>query len=1413
VTNKARLAAALKAIPPGTRGSIAPQSSGYGRISPVQSESYYNNPYQGSYGPFFPREPGVFSDGAFGPMPPIQPVPVDQPPDGSNFPDPRYWQPRPGWNLPTPPGSEGLKLASFDQLKVLSERYSVARACIDLRQEEIRGLSWQIGMTKDAAKHYQGSNSLMKDFGKRAAEATAFFRQPDPGYWNFDSFLNSLLEEILVYDSLCLVFRPKYGAKFGLGGRGLLGSNLDSIRLVSGPTIRPLIDMHGDTPLPPNPAYQQYLYGVPRSDYLTLMRGSDIDDYGLTGSQVGEYASDMMLYAPYWTRRESPYGFPPVERALLPIVSGLQKQEFQLDYFKEGSVPAIYISPGDPNITPTQIKELQDALNGIAGDPAYHLKVVVLPPGSKVEPQRAVDLSDGFDLLVQTQVCMAFDVQPIELGILPNIGGGSSQQSGPSGAAVRLGSMEARDIKSRKSTKPLLQFLSDIFNMVLQDICGQKDMQFQFEGLADDEDKQAITELGVEQVQNGIASIDEIRDRLDMPPWGLTETSEPVVFTAQGPIPFSMAPQLILAAQQGANGGNNSGSSKPKSNNRTQSTNSGQRSSNSGAPRTKQPAIRQGGQTKPNGSHPAPVSPHRESLTPAHSAASGAIQSSTPRTGGTTSRSSVAGSRKKAVEAEFGALKRHLRKGRLISTWEPEHIDERALSMIAEDVAKGVLIDVAVDRAAMFVSQDYIEGFVVEEPDVLGKADTQWPGWEHDLGLVGAYKHEIGEAFKTADVKAGDIRKDAAMGRMFVDNSTLRSLIAEEVHGTFLNVLEPLWTEAWDLGYEAAKSLATGGDPDFTVKYEGEALDNFVDTEGQHWLDQIARTGLKNADARAEVIARTEVARAMNAAAIQAYRDFGVTHKHLLIAPDDRCDICKDAEDEGVIPLDAIFPSGGLGGPFHPNCRCVPAPDGVDLEPPQAHIGKAEEDPSMVAFILYRSFSGDKEVFLLQKRGEDMNNPHTWGMPGGTSHSGETPAETAWRESQEEMGDLPVGMINGHFHERKNDRDIFVFLIDVPAPFTPLMNGSTPNETSGYGWFTRKEIKHLKLQPNFEEQWKNINWDAVGKHVSVTENGEMLTTKPQDDELYPAGARWPYPHRSDGAENPHYGTAETPEPPSRNPSQNTPAPSQPKDNMWDGPSSQVYETDETDEFPKRRTRNQGPKKNPSQEPAMPQNTDGGTNGGGESVGSRTGVPPGGKAAPVPAVGSVPARTPKPMSPRSTPPEVFDPAENVATEDENGNIAYYPVPQKKVKGTGGPSDYSDANPVDPEHVLNLMRSNFPEKALEWVRRARWVGPVNVPWERVDVQDIDKWASSHQPEAVNRFAKEIQAGSGHTNPSILIQDNDSPKAIIIDGHHRALARKKLGKPVLAYLGMIDPKDRLAAEETHSLQVHQGASPENR
>ena len=847
-----------------------------------------------------------------------------------------------------------------------------------------------------------------------------------------------------------------------------------------------------------------------------------------------------------------------------------------------------------------------------------------------------MDLADSFDTLVQTQVCMQLDIMPDELGLLPNIGGAGSGGSA-NASAVRFAAAGARDPKTRKSTKPLLMTLCSIANYIIQDICGQQDMQFSFEGLQDDEDKQAITTLGVEQVQNGIASIDEVRERLDMAPWGLEETSEPVVFTAQGPIPFSMAPQLIAAMQGAGPAG--------------QGTNSGQRTPSSRS-RTSQPSVRRGGQTKPNGSHGAPVAPHRENPTPQHAAAAGAIQSPTPRTGGTTSRSSVAGSRKKAVEAELGALARHLRKGRLISTWETRHIPERALGMISEDLAKGVLIDTAVERAGSIVfagdegpAESGWLGEPVQKTDAVAvrpdkPSDVRWPGWERDLGLVGAYKNLIGQAFHDAESRGSDLRKKAATGGMFVSQATLRDLISDEVRDVFGNVLSPLWTEAWHLGYASAKSLVTGQPADFTAKDGLEHLQGFIGTEGEHWLAQVAKTGLGNNAVRSEMIAWTEVGRAISTAAIQCYRDNGITHKHLLLSPN-ACDLCKDVADDGDIPLDAPFSAGGVIGQVHIRCRCCPAPSGVSAEPPLADLGKsaAVEDESRVAWLLIRAADKDgKWRYLLQERPDG-----TWGMPGGSTHVGEDGWDAATRETTEEIGDLPHLLVRATLnHVDPDGKQVYLYLCEAREVFPPLLNGSTPEETAGTGWFKRKEVGKLDLTPKFRDDWEHIIADCLDRFTgktrwrSVNENGEVSDLTDASQTLQAVGSRWPYPHRADGAEWPDAGPGSYPgaspgdEPPHHI---NDMAEPEPHDTLEprggdDGkmPTRGRKPNPPADAFP-----NQGSEHDDAW--PEPQNT---LQPPGSSIGARTGVPPSGKAsgndAGHPVVGSVPAKTPKPYKP-------------------------------------------------------------------------------------------------------------------------------------------------------------------------------------
>ena len=448
-----------------------------------------------------------------------------------------------------------------------------------------------------------------------------------------------------------------------------------------------------------------------------------------------------------------------------------------------------------------------------------------------------------------------------------------------------------------------------------------------------------------------------------------------------------------------------------------------------------------------------------------------------------------------------------------------------------------------------------------------------------------------------------------------------------------------------------------------------------------------------------------------------------------------------------------------------------------------------------------RNPENDKLHYLLQKRGKDG----TWGVPGGKTHVGEDPWDAAFRETTEEIGKLPPLSPRATIIRRHNDKLIHLFVADAPW-FAPDMSGRTPEETHGTGWFRRKEVGDLELHPAFREQWESVDWDDLKKQRrAVSENGELLYLDDEDAQNRAAGggARYPYPRRADGAEVPQGSTAGemgATEPPQQ---QNS------RGDFSDVTSARLYPRGEDEDFPQDRKPNRPAGSFPEGLSGLYPMTSSLPQPGVSTAGARRGTV---KQRPV--TGSVSLQAPEPADPHAEQPEPFDPADAVVYTTPEGNV----VPDDSAtqvarKGKGGPGDYADANPVDPEHVLNLMRSNFAEDAIQWVKRARWVGPVNIPWERIDTSSVDSWAASRQPDAVNRFAADIKANRGHTNPSILIQDKDVPKAVIVDGHHRALARRKLDQPILAYLGNIDPRDRQAAEETHSKQQHSGADPQNR
>lgn len=135
------------------------------------------------------------------------------------------------------------------------------------------------------------------------------------------------------------------------------------------------------------------------------------------------------------------------------------------------------------------------------------------------------------------------------------------------------------------------------------------------------------------------------------------------------------------------------------------------------------------------------------------------------------------------------------------------------------------------------------------------------------------------------------------------------------------------------------------------------------------------------------------------------------------------------------------------------------------------------------------------------------------------------------------------------------------------------------------------------------------------------------------------------------------------------------------------------------------------------------------------------------------------------------------------------------------GTSGPSrgpatpakrgDAWDHARVDAavDDVHDLMSEDFPDEAIAWVKDAPWRGPMRVPLSSVDFSNRDSWHASRESDKprVEKFQDMIETGEG-VKPVILVM-RPRGKAMIVDGHHRALAHWKNGETkMLAYVAKV-------------------------
>lgn len=122
-----------------------------------------------------------------------------------------------------------------------------------------------------------------------------------------------------------------------------------------------------------------------------------------------------------------------------------------------------------------------------------------------------------------------------------------------------------------------------------------------------------------------------------------------------------------------------------------------------------------------------------------------------------------------------------------------------------------------------------------------------------------------------------------------------------------------------------AKWAITSSTRDLLRNLTTQALEEGLSTDA---LANMIENNEAFGKARARTIARTEIAKADVAGAMQGYRlSAVVTHKRWLTASDEAVSAeCAECENAGAILLNDNFPSGVDAPPNHPRCRCAVLP-------------------------------------------------------------------------------------------------------------------------------------------------------------------------------------------------------------------------------------------------------------------------------------------------------------------------------------------------------------------------------------------------------------------------------------------------------------------------------------------------------
>lgn len=368
---------------------------------------------------------------------------------------------------------------SFDTLRGIIDSYDVAKIAIRHLIRDVTSLDVL----------YQPMPGVTDEVDDDIEAAQSFLKKPD-GQLTLSTWLSKWLNDVLRYDA-----GPIYKRRNERG-------DLIGLDVIDGTTIAPLIDYFGRRPEPDAPAFLQWIQGLPW-DWLT---------------------TDDVIYMPLNPVSDSSYGMAPIEDVLLTANTDIRFQWYFLQFFTEGTIPeGIMHAPPDQS-DPTQVEQWQEVWDAfLEGDQAMKHKVRWVPHGADWTPTKTDKFDETFPMYLMRRTVAAFGVTPNDLGFTESV----NRATGDTQV----------DVQFRVGTAPILGYVEDVLNSVLQDDLGLK-VQIQFDDGQEKEDRYIEAQAHQVYVTIGAESPEEVRRDVLGLPVSPDEMTPRFILSRTGPVPL-----------------------------------------------------------------------------------------------------------------------------------------------------------------------------------------------------------------------------------------------------------------------------------------------------------------------------------------------------------------------------------------------------------------------------------------------------------------------------------------------------------------------------------------------------------------------------------------------------------------------------------------------------------------------------------------------------------------------------------------------------------------------------------------------------------------------------------------------------------------------------------------------------------